>query len=118
MDLSTYKIIHLVAAMILFFAFGGLTLGARLANGRNFAHRQIYSILHGAGLLLLLISGFGQIAKLGVSGWPPWIILKITIWFLFGLSLAVIFRLPRINKYLWLFLLSGGALAAYLGTIH
>src|SRR4051812_26915986 len=67
MDLSIYKIIHIAGMITLFFAFGGLTLGARMTGSRVFPHKRLYVLLHGVGLLLLIVSGFGQLAKLNLT---------------------------------------------------
>jgi hypothetical protein len=116
MDISIYKIIHLVGLMTLFFAFGGLTLGARAVGGRNFPFRRTYTLLHGIGLLLLIISGFGMLAKLGLTGEiPHWAIAKIAIWLLLGLMLTPVLRLPGLNRYFWLVILVLGVSAAWLG---
>jgi hypothetical protein len=115
MELSTYKLIHYFGIMALFYGFGGLTLGALNAGGRNFAHRKLYSILHGVGLITVLVSGFGQLAKLNLGGMPNWVIAKLVIWLILGLSIAAILRKPKSNSYMWAVLLFWGTLAAYLG---
>jgi hypothetical protein len=118
MDLSVYKIMHYVAIMALFFGLGGLTLGALNASGKNFANRKIFSILHGVGLFFILFSGFGQMARLGLTtSMPHWVVAKIILWLILGASIALIFRKPALNKYFWVFLIVAGSLAAYLGHL-
>lgn len=118
MDLSTYKLIHYAGMITLFFAFGGLTLGARLTNGRGFAHRLLYILLHGIGLVLLIISGFAQFAKLQIAGgMPVWLIAKLIIWLLLGVILSFVLRKPKANSYSWIILLGLGVTAAYLGLM-
>lgn len=116
MDLSTYKILHALGLMTLFFAFGGLVLGAWTHEGRQFLHRRLYILLHGIGLVIVLVSGFGQLARLGITGGlPAWVIVKLVVWVLFGVVLSLILRAPQLNKFLWAVLLILGACAAYLG---
>ena len=118
MDLSTYKILHYVSIMILFFAFGGVILGAWNAGGRQFANRKLFTVLHGVGLFFLLLSGFGQMAKLGiVKGWPTWVVVKLVLWLILGGLLSAALRKPSFNKYLWIILLALGTYAAYLGHL-
>ena len=52
--------------------------------------RKLAFITHGLGLLLILVSGFGMLARMGlVGGLPPWIHAKLTIWVLAGVAIAV-----------------------------
>ncbi|MEQ1665754.1 MAG: hypothetical protein ABL927_10300 [Bdellovibrionales bacterium] len=123
MDITVYKYIHYIGLFTLFFAFGGLTLGARTAGGKNFSHRLQYTLLHGVGLLLLIVSGFGQLAKLnraivesgGVApSMPMWLVTKLVIWLSFGIMISLIFRLPKFSSYIWALILILGAVASYL----
>lgn len=114
MDLSTYKFLHIIGIFLLFLAFGGLLLGARTAGGREFAHRRLYVILHGLGLLVLLVSGFGQMARLGIHGMPSWIVAKLCIWLFLGLVLSMIFRKPKLANLSLALIVLAGALAAWL----
>ena len=75
MDPLIYKLFHLIGAFCLFLGFGGL-----LAVGENRTNiNKLVSALNGAGLLLLLVAGFGLQAKLHV-GFPVWLIVKIVLW--------------------------------------
>lgn len=116
MDLLTYKWLHIIGLLALFFAFGGLTLGARTAGGRIFSHRRLYVILHGIGLFFLLVSGFGLLARLGItSDLPHWVIVKLIVWVTLGLMLSLVFRKPQWARAAWVAILVIGAFAAWLG---
>jgi len=82
MSYLTYKIIHLTGIAALFLGMGGL-----LAGGN---HRKVFAILQGIGLLCMLVSGFGLLARLQI-GFPHFAILKTTLWLLMG-ALPVLFR--------------------------
>ena len=41
----------------------------------------IFTMMHGLGLLIMLVAGIGQAHKLGY-GWPVWLFLKIGCWVL------------------------------------
>ena len=59
---------------------------------------------HGVTLLLLLISGFGLLAKMNVDWpWPVWPYIKLGAWLCFGAA-APFFRL---KKDLWTFSWAG-----------
>ena len=82
MDALTYKIIHLTGISVLALGVGGM-----MAGGEK---RKTFAILQGIGLLVMLVSGFGLLAKLGL-GYPHFAIVKTVLWLLIG-ALPVIFR--------------------------
>ena len=88
MDPLTYKILHLIGAFCLFLGFGGL-LG--IGENRTNINRIVFA-LHGAGLLILLVAGFGLVAKMGI-GFPNWVIVKLAIW----VAMVVLFVLIKRN---------------------
>ncbi|HEX9884997.1 MAG TPA: hypothetical protein VGA70_00840 [Longimicrobiales bacterium] len=97
MSYGTYKLIHYlgifllvvaVAAMLSRAAWGGVTEGG--PEGRD-PWRGRLGALHGVALLLVLVGGFGLLARLGVSHsqlLPGWVFAKLTIW---GLLVAMPF---------------------------
>lgn len=76
MDPIFYKILHLIGISALALGVGGM-----LANGNN---RKIFAICQGVGLLVMLVSGFGLLAKLQL-GFPPFAILKTVLWVIIAL---------------------------------
>jgi hypothetical protein len=118
MSLAFYKILHYISIMGLFTSLGALSLAALNANGREFPHRKIFTNAHGVSLFFVLLSGFGQLARLGLtSGFPLWVTLKIVFWLILGGSIAIILRKPQLNRYLWLLWIIFGGLSAYLGHL-
>ena len=61
MDISAYKLIHLVGLALVCYAFGGLEAQS------DDQDRKRFTIFHGIGLLLALVGGFGLAAKTGTS---------------------------------------------------
>jgi hypothetical protein len=49
-------------------------------------------ITHGLGLLLVLVAGFGMLAKLGIHGVPTWAALKLIIWVALGAFAALAYK--------------------------
>ena len=84
-DYAFYKIIHLVGISVLALGVGGM-----MAGGEK---RKTFAMLQGIGLLVMLISGFGLLAKLGL-GYPHFAIVKTALWLVTGM-LPVIFRKLR-----------------------
>ena len=115
MSMLVYKVIHIFSIMLLFTAFGGLLLAAR--QGQNGAGRKLAGMTHGLALVLILVSGFGALAKIGMSNpgiWPAWLWIKVLIWLAFGAVIVLIRRAPRLAPALWWILPLLGGIAAYL----
>jgi len=105
-----YHYLHLIGVLLLFTSVGGMLA---VAGGVTSA-KKIVGMLHGIGLVILLIAGFGFLAKakLPMTGWV-WA--KVGIWLALGvLPLIVRKRVvqPGIGVALGIIL---GAAAAYLG---
>ena len=77
---------ELVGIAGLFMAIGGVAVHA--ANGGTraaSATRRIVSLIHGLGALLILVGGFGMLARLGFlhgANLPAWLWVKVVLWFL------------------------------------
>jgi len=116
MPIAFYKILHILSAFALFAVLGGVLMSA--ANGvtkeRN-EWRKKASITHGVGLLLLLISGFGLLAKNGL-GFPAWAGIKLVLWLSLGALLPLAYRANNARAKLWWALLGIGFIAAYVGV--
>lgn len=85
MDYTTYKIIHLVGIAALAIGLGGMIAGGN--------HRKIFAILEGLALLVMLVSGFGLLAKLHL-GFPHFAMAKTVLWVVIG---AMPMVLRRVN---------------------
>lgn len=116
---SVYKLFHLLGIFMTFLSLGGLLLYA--INGgtkEQNTWRKPVAITHGVGVVLLLVSGFGMLARLGMF-WPlpGWAIVKIVIWLILGGMTAFIYKGPDTGKTLWFIVLLLGVIAAYLATM-
>jgi hypothetical protein len=87
MDPLTYRIIHLVGLAALTLGLGGMLASGGILAGGN---RKTFAIWNGVALLVLLISGFGLLAKLHL-GFPHFAIMKVILWLVIG-ALPVLFR--------------------------
>ena len=120
MTLAVYKVVHILGVMFLFTALGSLLAAAWPGTGDAAAAgplRKRAGLTHGIALVVVLVSGFGMLARLGIShlgGWGTWIWLKLLTWLLLGAALTLIRRQPRLAPALWIVLPLLGGLAAYL----
>ena len=113
---EAYKVLHLVAVLLLFLCFGGLALyvaggGTRAAN----PNRALIAALHGTAAFLVLLGGFGLLARLGViqGGFPLWVWLKLTIWLVLAFAVLLPYRRPALARPLFLLYPVLGGLAAW-----
>ncbi len=112
MSLLFYKVLHVLALAYLFAALGGAAWHAAHGGRREGAGKGAM-IAHGLAMVVLLVSGFGMIAKLGV-GMPGWAWAKLVLWLLIGAAGALPYRKPEwAGGLFWLLPLLGG-LAGYL----
>ncbi len=111
-----YKVIHLFAMFLLFTLLGGIALhvlngGTRESN----RGRKLVGALHGVALFLILLGGFGMLARLGIvqGGLPGWIYAKLAIWVALPVIGTMPYRKPATAKAVLLALPVIGALSAY-----
>ena len=116
--LSVYKNIHLIGVFMVLMALGGLLLHRINGGTQHHPWRKPVAITHGVGMFLVLLGGFGMLARLGIFWpWPGWITVKVMIWIVLGGLVTVIFRKPTLAKPLWWITIALGGLAAlFAGT--
>ncbi|MDH3402075.1 MAG: hypothetical protein OES32_09415 [Acidobacteriota bacterium] len=112
MSYGAYKVLHLFAVILTFSILGGLALHA--ANGGDAGsnrQRKLTGALHGMGLVLILVSGFGTVARLGL-GLSGWVWGKLAIWLVLGAAAMAFKRAPGLaTALLWLLPVLGGVAA-------
>lgn len=113
---EAYKVLHLLSVMLLFLCFGGLALyvaggGSRAAN----PNRKLIAALHGTATFLVLLGGFGLLARLGViqGGFPLWVWIKLAVWLLLALAVVLPYRRPELARPLFLLYPVLGGVAAW-----
>jgi hypothetical protein len=119
MSLAFYKVLHLFSAFLLFAALGGLTLAALARSSDRDRSRKLAGMSHGIALVLLLVTGFGALAKLAISNpadWPGWVWAKVAIWLALGAALTVR-RFPGAAALLWWLWPILGGVAAWLAIV-
>ncbi len=121
MSYAAYKVLHLFGVLFLFTAVGGSVFlhfeGPRRALEEMGANvRRVTGIVHGVALLLILVSGFGIVARqeLMQDGMPGWLWWKLGIWLVLGGALPMARKLPRASGVLWWLLPLLGTAAAWL----
>jgi len=114
MSFDFYKIVHFLGIFMVFSALGGqITQSLNGNDSKKMPSRRWIAIYHGLGLLLVLVAGFGMIAKLQV-GFPGWVIGKMIIWVALGGVGALAARKQNLAGMIWAAVLLLGLTAAYL----
>lgn len=115
-----YEILHIVGIALMFVAIGGVAVHA--ANGGTKAEsrtRKLVSIGHGVGALLVLVGGFGMLARLGMqhgAGFPAWLWVKIAIWAVLSAIVLMPYRMPSLARpFFWLLPMLAGV-AVYMAV--
>jgi len=115
MSYAFYKTLHYLGFFLVFAALGGSLVHAMNGGTKdNNPSRKLLAIGHGLGLTLVVIAGFGMLAKLGIHGVPGWAAAKIVVWLVIGALLVVPNRLPHLAKPVYIALPFLGALAGWL----
>lgn len=112
---TVYKALHLVGIMLTVAALAGMAVHA--ANGGTRAEsrtRALATALHGTGLLLVLVAGFGMLARLGGSAASGWVLVKLAIWLTLGAAAMVPYRRPLLARAVFL---AAPLLAALAGIV-
>ena len=121
MSYEIYKLLHVLGIVLVFMALGALSFHG--ANGGTKATNKVRGLVmatHGVGVLLLLVAGFGMLAKVQSmsAGLPGWLHPKLLIWVLIGAAPAILIRKPEWGKILWAVLPVLALGAAYFGIKH
>lgn len=116
MSIEFYKLMHLLGIFTVIFSLGGMCLHVISGGTRNYSGRKWAALWHGLGLLVVLVAGFGLLAKEGLmqTGMPGWVIGKLCIWLILGGMPALIYRQPKLAKLFWILILAFGGFAVYL----
>jgi uncharacterized membrane protein len=113
-----YNVVHIVGIILVMSALGATAIHAVNGGSRQTNRaRGLVAALHGVGVLLILIGGFGMLARLGFmhgANFPGWLWVKLAVWVTIAALLAVPYRKPSLAKPVYLALPVLGGLAAYM----
>ena len=111
MSILIYKILHIFGISLVLVALGGSV--QRALGGGSDGSSKLAGITHGVGLLIILVSGFGQLARLGI-GFPGWVWLKLILWIVIAVLVVLIRKLPQHATLFWFAIPVLTGFAAYL----
>ena len=117
MAYEVYKIIHVLGIMILFLSLGGLFFTAFNKVTLEKKQKRPWLIMHGVSMFLILLGGFGLLARIGViGGFPTWVWLKLAIWAFYGALIFLLIKKPAVSKLAYIMTLILGFAAAFIAN--
>ncbi len=117
MPYEIYKILHLTGIFLLVSGLVGVLALAWSGHGMKGPVKTFAFITHGTGLLFLLVSGFGLLARLGLAreAMPMWIYVKLSIWLIMAVMISALKRKGAIGWPLYFLMLAIFMTATYFG---
>ena len=95
MPYAVYKLIHLFGIFTVVAALAATCMHASSGGTRaDNPYRRALGAAHGIATFLILLGGFGMLARLGIvqGGLPRWIYIKLAIWLLLGAAMLLPYR--------------------------
>lgn len=100
MNIETYKLLHLLGIVLVFQGIGAAVALSRAEAGAPWRRASVVG--HGIGLVLILVAGFGMLAKLGfMTAMPGWVFVKIAVWLTLGALPFVLKKNPGLARWVW-----------------
>ncbi len=112
MSYEAYRLFHIIGILMVFMSIGAAIIRARLNDTTETIRKQIM-MRHGIGLLVVLVAGFGAMAKAGIP-FAGWIAVKFVIWLIIGGIVGMMARMGSKANVMWYVALLLGIVAAYL----
>ena len=117
---SFYNVVHLIGIALVVSALGATAIHAFNGGSRQTNRaRALVAALHGAGALLILVGGFGMLARLGFSHggmFPGWLLVKLGVWVTAAALLFVPYRRPALARPIYLLIPALVGLATYMAV--
>jgi hypothetical protein len=110
-----YKLLHVAAIFLMLSAAAGAWALKAASNSQNNPKiRKLLMMIHGIAMFLILLGGFGTMARLGVATpWPTWIWIKLAIWIALGGLPVILSKRSSVSKALFFLAPALGAIAAW-----
>lgn len=114
MSYEFYRVLHVVGIILLFTSLGTIAAVGAASDHRL---RKLAAAAHGVAVAVILVAGFGLLARLELfGGFPVWVWFKLAIWLLLAMAVVPLRRKPEWSGGLWVVMPLLGALAAWLAV--
>jgi len=110
-----YKLLHVTAIFLMLSAVAGAWALKAASDSQNYPKiRKLLMMIHGIAMFLILVGGFGTLARLGIATpWPSWIWIKLVIWIALGGLPVLLSKSSRVSKALFFLAPVLAAIAAW-----
>jgi hypothetical protein len=116
MPLSVYTVLHVSGLILMLFAVAAFLHHQATAPDTENPRKRALMIQHGVGLLIMLVAGFGALARLDIAfPYPAWVWIKMGIWLFFALVTRLAGKGGKSANMWWTFSLVAAITAAWLG---
>jgi hypothetical protein len=119
MPYTVYKLIHFLGMFTLLTTLAASCMHVLGGGTRvNNPYRRALGAVHGVSAFLILLGGFGMLARLGIvqGGLPVWIHLKLAIWVLLSAAFVLVYRGARLARIVLMAMPLVAALAAAIAS--
>lgn len=115
MSYEFYKVLHLLGVFLTLTGLIGIATLKWAGTGLPAAPRRAFFLMHGIGLLIAFVAGFGLAARLGMfANLQGWVWAKIGLWLAMGGLIAVAKRKGEMGVTLILSFIALAGVAAWL----
>ena len=104
-ECNFYKTLHIFSLLLVFLAIG------QMITSKDKSYKLPY-MMHGIGVLLVLVAGFGMLAKLKI-GFTTWTYMKLGTWLAVAASPGFVKRAPFRKPLMSLIILAIGLFGVY-----
>jgi hypothetical protein len=109
---GVYRLVHFFGIFLLITSLGGAVMRGMMGTVATTAlstdggaadrrMRRLVALSHGIAMFLVLVGGFGMLARLDI-GFPNWVIAKLAVLLALGAMLALARRMVGRARTLWL----------------
>lgn len=115
MSYEFYKVLHLVGVFLTLTGLVGIATLKWAGTGLPAGPRRAFFLMHGVGLLIAFVAGFGLAARLGMfNNLQKWVWVKIGIWLVLGGLIALAKRKGEMGTVLILSMVALVSVAGWL----
>jgi len=90
MPYEFYKVAHIALLLIFVSSFAATFLGGH--------YNKKLSMLAMVSSLLMLVAGFGLLARLQIWTWPMWVMIKTGVWLILSASAPILAKRVQSNR--------------------
>lgn len=102
MPYEFYKFLHFVGLFTLICSIAALIYQTWAHEDATIKARKWLMIFHGLAVVIILVSGFGLLARLGMmGGWPSWVWIKLAAWTFVIVVPSLVMRVPKARAFMW-----------------